>query len=396
MRPPAPNEYAAHWGLDPSIAYLNHGSFGACPKPVLAKQAQWRDRMERQPMTFFARHGFDLIDEARGKLAAFVGADAECLAFVPNATTAVSTVLRHLALSAGDQIVVTDHGYAACYNAVCLAAEAAGAEVVVVPLPFPPPSAEAIVDAVLAAVGPRTKLVLVDHVTSPTALVLPVAEIIAAVEATGVPVLVDGAHAIGMLDLDLSALGASYYTGNCHKWLCTPKGSALLYVRPDRQAGLHPLVISHGLTASHPSKSRFHLEFDWTGTVDPSAYLSVPAAIDWLGGLVGGGWPGLLARNRALALVGQAAVAEALGVEVVTDPQFIGSMASVPLPAGAPPVGLLDPLQDRLLEAHGVEVQISPWRSARVIRVSAQAYNSAEQYAHLAVCLRAEGFGRQA
>src|SRR5437899_8079142 len=214
-----PSDLARFWTLDPAVAFLNHGSFGACPRTVLEAQQRLRERLERQPVRFFLRDFEPLLDDARSALAVFLGADPEGLVFVPNATTAVNAVLRSLALAPGDQLLVTHHAYNACRNALDFVAAAARAEVVVVPVPFPLASADAVVEAVLARATPRTRLALLDHVTSPTGLVLPIERVVRELAGRGVDTLVDGAHAPGMLPPDLGPPGAAYHAGHCHKWL---------------------------------------------------------------------------------------------------------------------------------------------------------------------------------
>jgi len=238
-------DFSSLWTLEPGLDFLNHGSFGACPRAVLEAQSEFRARMERQPLQFLARDLEGLCDEARAALAEFVGADPDDLVLVPNATTGVNTVLRSLQLGPGDEIVTTDHLYNSCRNALRWQEER-GARTVYAKVPWPIAGPWQVVEAVLGAVSERTRLVLIDHVTSPTGLIFPVGEIVRRLAERGIDTLIDGAHAPGMLPLDLRAIGAAYYTGNCHKWLCGPKGSAFLHVRRDRQARLHANVISHG------------------------------------------------------------------------------------------------------------------------------------------------------
>jgi isopenicillin-N epimerase len=392
--PRAATRWARWWSLDPRVAFLNHGSYGACPRPVLAHQARLRARLERQPVRFFARDLEGLLDGARAALAAFLDADPADLVFVPNATAGVNAVLRSLDLEAGAELLVTDHAYGACRNALDFAAARAGARVVVASVPFPLASAEEVVDAVLDAVTPRTRLALIDHVTSPTGVVFPVARLVSGLAARGVDTLVDGAHAAGMVPVSLRALGAAYYAGNCHKWLCAPKGAGFLHVRRDRQAGVRPLAISHGATARRTDRSRFQLEFDWTGTCDPTAWLSVPAALRFMGGLVRGGWPALRERNRTAVLAARRSVCDALGVAPPAPDEMIGSLASIPLPPrAAPPPPALDPLQDALLARWRVEVPVFPWPAPprRWLRLSAQVYTGPGDWARLVAGLRALG-----
>src|SRR5262245_40975516 len=382
------------WTLDPAVVFLNHGSFGACPGPVLAFQRTLRDELEREPVRFLSRELSNRLDAARAALGAFLGADRDDLAFVTNATTGVNTVLRSLTLEPGDEVLVTDHAYNACRNAVNAMTAARGARGVVAHVPFPLSGDDDVVDAILAALTPRTRLALLDHVTSPTALVFPIARLVSALAQRGVDTLVDGAHAPGMLPLDLGAIGAAYYTGNCHKWMCAPKGAAFLHVRRDRQAGLRPLVISHGANSLRTDRSRFRLELDWTGTHDPSPFLCVGRAIDVVGGLLPGGWDEVRERNHALACRARALVCDALGVAPPCPESMLGSLATVELPDQPrwplPGPRDLDPLQDALFSGYRIEVPIYGWPAAdrRWVRVSPHLHNSEAQYRFLADALR--------
>jgi isopenicillin-N epimerase len=379
------------WALDPAITFLNHGSFGACPRAVLEAQQRLRDELEAEPVRFLARELEGRLDAARAALASFLGADPDDLAFVSNATSGVNTVLRSLHFSRGDELLTTDHAYEACRNALDFAAARAGCRVVVARIPFPLAHEDLAIEAVLAAVTPRTRLALLDHVTSPTGLILPMARLIAELDRRGVDALVDGAHAPGMVPLDLAALGAAYYTGNCHKWLCAPKGSAFLHVRRDRQAGIRPLVLSHGASSSRADRSRFRLEFDWTGTRDPTAFLAVPEAIRVLGAALPGGWPAVMARNRDLALEARAALAETLGIAPPSPRGMVGALAALPLADGPGAAPGPDALQDALLAHHGIEVPVMSWPPprGRLLRISAQLYNTRADYERLATALRA-------
>jgi isopenicillin-N epimerase len=357
-------------------------------------QRRIRVRLERQPVQFFVRDLEPLVNAARVALARFLCADPEGLVFVPNATTGVNSVLRSLAFRSGDELLVTDHEYNACRNALNFAAHESGARVVVVRIPFPLRGAEQVLEAVMNRVTRRTRLALLDHVTSQTGLILPIRRLVRELDRRDVDTLVDGAHAPGMVPLDLRRLGAAYYTGNCHKWLCAPKGAAFLHVRPDRRQRIRPLAISHGANSPRTDCSRFQLEFGWTGTGDPSALLCVPEAIRCLGNLLPGGWPAVMARNRQLALAARERLCRALQVSKPCPDTMIGSLASVPLPDapdGAPPTSPLyqDPLQDELLARFRIEVPVIPWPGwpRRVVRVSAQMYNGLAEYERLAGAL---------
>jgi isopenicillin-N epimerase len=372
------------WSLDPEIIFLNHGSFGACPLAILARQQALRSQMEQEPVRFFALELEPLLDTARQELATFLKADAADLAFVPNATTGVNTVLRSLcvstadraALQPGDELLTTNHEYNACRNALNFAAQISGATVVVAEVPFPIHSPEQAIAAVLDKVSSRTRLVLIDHVTSQTGLIFPLQALIHQLTNSGIEVLVDGAHAPGMIDLNLRALGATYYTGNCHKWLCAPKGAAFLYVQADCHNHLRPLTISHGANSPRSDRSQFRLEFDWTGTTDPTPYLCVSEAIRFMGSLLTEGWDALMRRNQATVLAARNILCQTLEVEPPCPESMIGSMAVVPLPNGS-----AERLQTLLFQQR-LEVPVIPWHgfANRLIRISAQIYNTPADY----------------
>ncbi len=381
-----------HWLLDPDIVFLNHGSFGATPHVVLQKQTEYREQLEREPVRFMVRELEPLLDAARRELAAFVGADPAGLAFVPNATAGVNAVLRSLDLDKHDELLVTNQEYNACRNALDFVAALAGARVVEVEIPFPIRSPGEVIERVVERVTDRTRLFLVDHVTSQTALIMPVEELVRELAVRGVDTLVDGAHVPGMLPLDVRGAGAAYYTGNLHKWVCAPKGAAFLWVRENRRASIRPIAISHGANSLRTDRSRFLLEFDWTGTFDPAAWLAVPEALRFMASVLPGGWPEVMRRNHELALRGRDILARALAVGPPAPDAMLGSMASLPLPDGSAteaPSLYGEPLQDRLLEEAHIEVPIVPWPHPpkRLIRISAQLYNDENDYARLASAL---------
>ncbi len=378
------------------MTFLNHGSFGSCPRPVLKFQHALQDRLERQPVSFLIDEFEPLWNEARRTLAQFVGADTDDLVFVPNATTGVNTVLRSLEFKRGDELLTTDHAYNACRCALDFVAARDGCARGRGENSFPTRiAATSCGRRARERVTRRTRLALLDHVTSSTGLVLPLEKIVRELSARGIETLVDGAHAPGMIPLNLKKLGAAYYAGNCHKWICSPKGAALLYVRRDRQAQIRPLVISHGANSSRRDPSRFLLEFSWTGTGDFSAWLSVPESLRVIGAQLPGGWPAVMQRNRALALAARRLLCDALQTPPPCPDEMIGSLAAVPLPdmASADIARIsngLDPLRDRLLREHGIEVPVFPWPAPpkRLLRISAQLYNSLPQYERLAAVLR--------
>ncbi len=378
------------WLLDPQVTFLNHGSFGACPQRVLETQQRWQRILERDPVDFFLHRAEPLMHEVRETLAGVMNCAAEDLALIPNATTGINTVLRSLDLQVGDHLLGISQTYGACRSTLDWVAQRAGAQVNYAQLPWPVEDPDQIVEIILKTVTPKTRLALVDSITSPTGLVLPIRAIVDGLKARGVETLIDGAHALGMVPLRLHDLGAGYFTSNAHKWLCTPKGSAVLHVRRDLQDGIKPLNLSHGVGWSGQAyASPFRMAFDWTGTDDPTPFLCIPEALRFLSGLYEGGLEGLMNRNRSLALKARGILCDALGISAPAPDSMIASLVAVPLPAMEwTPTSPEDisPLQKRLYDEHLIQVPIFPFPSGSspVLRVAVQAYNELRDYEYLA------------
>jgi isopenicillin-N epimerase len=379
--------WLAHWLLDPTITYLNHGTVGATPRRVLAAQQAIRDQIERQPSRYLLRElsstavGMPRAEpsrlrEAADQVGAFLGARGQDLVFVDNATTGINAVLRSFRLNEGDEILITDHAYGGIANAATFHARERGASARTVELPAPRRGRAAFAQAVAGAIGARTRLAVVDHITSESALVLPIAEIVTGCHERGVPVMVDGAHAPGALALDVPAIGADWYVGNLHKWAFAPRSCGFLWAAPGRQEGLHPPVISWGLDKG------FTTEFDWVGTRDPSAYLAAPAAIAFMQEL---GIESMRSYNHGLAWEGARHLCARWGTEFEPEEDMVGTMVTVPLPgrAGATKDDAAR-LRDALLEEDRIEVQIHAWRGRIWARLSLQIYTEFSDVERLA------------
>lgn len=372
---------------------MNHGSFGACPAPILDLQQELRARMEAEPVQFLWRVYEEYLEPARIKVARFVGARPRDLVFVPNATTAINAVIGSWPFRPGDELLTTNHDYNACHNVLVERARRSGVRLVTASVPFPLRSGDEVLEAVLRAVSPRTRLALIDHVTSSTALVFPVERLVRELEARGVDTLIDGAHAAGMVPLNLSKLSPAYYTSNLHKWVCTPKGCAFLWVRPDKQNSLQPAVISHGNNTPRPGYAAFQDRFDWAGTADPSAWFCAGAAIQWMEQLLPGGWRAVRQANHALAVRARTLLCERLELEPPCPPSLLGAMATLPLPPafqGRPRAGKIDPEQCRLYDEFRIEVPFYRFGSppTRYFRISAQLYNTLDDYRYLGEAMR--------
>jgi isopenicillin-N epimerase len=393
MNRPRKGDLAEHWTLDLKTVFLNHGSFGATPTAIMDEQRRIRALMEEDPVRFFEREYLGLWDDARQALSEFVNADVDGMAFVSNATQGINTVLRSLRLQPGDEIIVPDHSYQACWNAVDFVTERSGAKTVVVEIPFRVEGPQEVLDIIMGAVTDRTVLALIDTVTSPTGMRMPFEELTEQLQSRGVDVLLDAAHGPGIVPLDLSELAPAYCTGNCHKWLCSPKGSAFLHIREDRKHLVRPLNISHGASFEGDAQEKFEFEFAWPGTQDPSAWMCIPKAIEYLGDLVEGGWPEIMRRNHALALEGRGILCEALGTSPPFPDSMVSALASVEITTEGEvgPMSLEgDPFHNLLLDEYGIQVPVMPWRhhGVRYIRISAQLYNHEDEYRYLAEALR--------
>ncbi len=368
--------------LDDSVTFLNHGSFGARLRGVAEVQQEWRNRFEAKPVEYFWRRSSDLIAEAKVDLGRFLGMNPANFGFVVNATDGISAVLRSLRFEPGDELLTTNHVYPAVRLIVQHLAEASGARHVELDLPLPIASSDVFVEAIEAALTDRTRLVIIDHVTSPTALLLPVEQIIDLCNEQGIDVLVDGAHGPGMLDLDVEALNPTYYTGNLHKWVCAPSGAAMLWVRPDRQTEIHPTVISHFFGQGLAE------EFAWQGTRDLSAWLAVPEAIRQMDELAGPeGWSRIRLHNNQLAKWAHEMLCENWKVKPISpaDGSMLRSMTSVTLPDEATRrYENVDEFQLKLYDDFRIEVPVYDCTDRWVIRSSCQVYNTPDQYEHLA------------
>ncbi|MDJ0947892.1 MAG: aminotransferase class V-fold PLP-dependent enzyme [Alphaproteobacteria bacterium] len=364
------------WLLENSTTFLNHGSYGATPRPVLTAQERWRERLERQPVRFMEAELPGAIRAAAGRLAGFLGGRGDNLAFTGNATEAVNAVIRSLPLEPGDEILTTAHVYPWVRHGLRFVCDRAGARLVEAQIPVPVAGADAVLGAVERALGPRTRLVVVDHITSRSAIILPVRELVVCCRERGVPVLVDGAHAPGMLDLDVEAVGADWYAGNAHKWLCAPKGCGFLYAQPAAQSGIHPPVISRGLGSGYLA------EFDWTGTRDYTAWLAVTAAIEFHEQM---GAADARADMKALCDRAVDLLTGRWGTEASAPSGMRGAMAAVRLPVdGTATSETAHEIHDRLRRDHQIEAPVGLLDGTLWVRISAHVYNEEADYERLA------------
>ena len=366
--------------LRPGVAFLNHGSFGACPRPVFETYQAWQHELEGEPVDFLARRINGLLAEARLKLGEFVGADADDLVFVPNATHGINIVARSLDLGPGDEVLATDHEYGASDRTWRFICGLRRANYIRRPIALPLPSDEEIVEELWRGVSERTKVIFLSHITSPSAVIFPVTEICRRARERGITTVIDGAHAPGQIDLSLKEINADFYTGNCHKWLCAPKGAGFLYARKSCQPLLQPLIVSWGWESEAPGISPFIDYFSWTGTTDPAAYLSVSAAIDFQHSH---DWQGVRRECHEMAIWARERLSEVLGTpQLCSSDQFV-QMFSVELAAGS-----IDRLGTRLWDEYQIEVPMVRWNGREFMRVSIQAYNRVADVERLVAALK--------
>jgi len=374
--------------LDPSVTFLNHGSFGATPRVVFEESQRWQLLMEQQPVEFLGRRHDTRIYEARKAVADYLTCDPADLVFVVNATWAVNIVAKSLNLQAGDEILTTDHEYGACMNAWKWACKRSGAKIVEQHIPLPLPSDEDIIERIWAGVTDKTKLFYISHITSPTAVTFPMEELVRRCRERGILTIIDGAHAPGQIPLDLTALGADFYTGNLHKWVCAPKGCAFFHVRPEHHALLDALVISWGYAEvvtpmlSMMPDSLLGQRQQYQGTRDISAFLSAPAAIQFQ---KDHDWDAVRARCHALAAQTQAQISALTGLPIPVPPSNYAQMALCEMPVGTDAAML----KRRLYDEHRVEVPVTVWDGRTFVRVSIQAYNTPEDVENLLSALSA-------
>ena len=374
--------------LDPNVRFLNHGSFGACPAEVMDTFQDWQREMERNPVEFLGRRSAGLLAVARATLAHELGARPENLIYVPNATTGVNMVARSLKLNAGDEILTTDHEYGACDNTWRFVCQRTGAQYVQVPIPLPFVAAE-FTDRIWSAVTPRTRVIFLSHITSTTALIFSIAELCRRARAAGILTLIDGAHVPGHIPLSLDAMGADFYTGNCHKWLCAPKGSAFLHVQPEHHAMVDAPVVSWGYSSHIAGHTGFDAylgstglerRLQWQGTRDIAAFLSVPTAIDFQ---ARHGWPEVRARCHAVAVQTLTRICALTGMDPVCTSEDFAQMVVIPVP----PIDA-DALKTRLFDDYRIEIPVTSHGGQTFIRLSVQGYNTADDVDALVTAVR--------
>lgn len=383
----------ARFPIRPGLTMLNNGSYGLTPTLVRDAQIELQRRLEEDPVRFFKADLEDYNDDTRHAIGAFTGVEPRSIALVPNGTFAVATVLNNLDLSPGDEILVTDHEYMATFNELAKVCRASGAKVTIAKIPFPRLTPEQVVESIVAKMNDHTRVILVSHITSASALVMPVQEIVEAAKERGIETFLDGAHTPGQIPLDIGAIDPTWYAASCHKWLACPKGTGFIYTSPSRTDGFKPMVRSCRVHEIRPTRDAYLCDFDYTGTNDYTGNMVIPVAIAHMGAQLPAGWDQLRQRNHDMALVGAKIICDVLGIEQQVPESMIASMVSIPIPGTCEDSTLLgEGLWDRLYLRHRVQAPVwdLPGVCDRMIRISAQLYNTPDDYARLADALRHE------
>jgi isopenicillin-N epimerase len=375
------NSLSDYFLLDPSITFLNHGSFGATPIPVFEEYQRYQRELENEPVEFLGRQASPRLQQARQLLADYLHAQRDEIVFVPNATHGINIVAHSLDLHPGDEVLTTDHEYGAMDRTWQFLSQQKGFTYRSCEIPLPLIDKDQFVNHFFSQVTPHTRVIYLSHITSPTALIFPIREICNRARELNILTVIDGAHAPGQIELDLSLLGADFYTGNCHKWLCAPKGSAFLYAKKERQHLIQPLVVSWGWHAEKPGPSQFVDYLEWTGTDDISSYLSVPAAIEFQSS---SNWPQIRSECHELAIWVSRELTRLFKLAPLSSSDFFAQMVAIPLPVIGDPVAL----QQRLFNEYHIEVPIVPWKEKTLIRVSVQGYNDRNDLEKLLLALK--------
>jgi isopenicillin-N epimerase len=387
---------AKHWKLDQGIVYLNHGSFGATPTVIIEKQQQLQMETEAEAVRFFIDRLPERYQASKTALAGFTGTHPNNIVFVQNTTTGVNTILNSITAAAGDEWLTTSHAYGACAHAFRHFAGKNKCTVTVAPIAYPVLDENEIVSAIERTITPKTTLALIDFITSASALIFPLKKILDLLQTRGIRVIVDAAHAPGMVEVNIGALQPDFFVANCHKWICSPKGSAFLYVDPRHQHLINPLVISHYNDMAEGTEAHWSNQFLWDGTHDFSPYLCVKDTLEFMPSLVNGGWQEIRQHNHELVWQAASKIAAAFNKPLPAPKAMIGSICNIPMPDGSSAVRKFHsnlPLKDCLFQKYHIEVPVMAFPAApkQWLRISAQLYNSMEQYDYLLDCLKAEG-----
>jgi isopenicillin-N epimerase len=372
-----------HFLLNPRVVFLNHGSFGATPKPVFRDYQRWQRELEYQPVEFLGRRFPGLMQAARKSLAEYLNTSADDLVYTPNVTVSVNIVARSLNLGPGDEVLTTDHEYGACDRTWRFLSMENGFVYKSQRIPVPFESSDAFIKSLWEGVTSKTKVIFLSHITSPTAMIFPIADVCARARREGILTLIDGAHAPGQIPLDIHAIGADFYGGNLHKWLCAPKGAGFLYARPEVQVLLKPLIVSWGYESETPSKSAFIDLHEWTGTRDCAAYLSVPSAIKFQ---ADHDWENVRIDCHTMLCEVQRRICALTGLSPInSNDSLFGQFVSIPLPDETD----IAKLKEDLYERYRVEVPLIQWNNRKLIRVSIQGYNTKRDVTALQKALQA-------